>query len=115
MIDSRWDEEVDLLVAGAGAGAGGMTAALVGTIEGLDVILCEKSGQVGGTAATFAGSLWIPGNIESLNVDLHDSLDAAAKYLDFLVGEDADAELRTTYLQSGPGALAYLAERSDVK
>src|ERR1700738_4951071 len=113
MVDDRWDEETDLVV--AGAGAGGMTAALVGALEGLQVILCEKSDQVGGTAATSAGSLWIPGNSESRNVGLLDSPDDAATYLDCLIGEDPDRELRTTYLNSGPAALAYLAERSEVK
>ena len=39
--------EVDLLV--AGAGPAGMAAALVASLEGLDVLLCEKSDQVGGT------------------------------------------------------------------
>ena len=39
--------EVDLLV--AGAGPAGMTAALVASLQGLDVLVCEKSGQVGGT------------------------------------------------------------------
>ena len=34
----RWDVETDLLV--IGAGAAGMTAALVGALEGLKVILC---------------------------------------------------------------------------
>jgi succinate dehydrogenase/fumarate reductase flavoprotein subunit len=37
-----------------------MTAALVGAIEGLDVLLCEKTDQVGGTSATSAGTIWIP-------------------------------------------------------
>jgi succinate dehydrogenase/fumarate reductase flavoprotein subunit len=113
MLDRGWDEEVDLLV--AGGGAGGMTAALVAALEGLEVVLCEKSDQVGGTAATSAGSLWIPGNVESRRVGLHDSIDDAAKYLNCLIGDEADAELRTTYLESGPGALAYLAARSEVK
>jgi succinate dehydrogenase/fumarate reductase flavoprotein subunit len=113
VIDNRWDEEADLLV--AGAGAGGMTAALVARLEGLEVLLCEKSEQVGGTAATSAGSLWIPGNIESRDVGLHDSPDEAEKYLDRLIGEDADRELRKTYLESGPDVLTYLAEHSDVK
>ena len=44
-----------------GAGAGGMTAALVCALQGLDVLLCEKSGQVGGTTATSAGTIWVPG------------------------------------------------------
>ena len=113
MLDCPWEEEVDLLV--AGGGAGGMTAALVAALEGLEVMLCEKSDQIGGTAATSAGSLWIPGNVESRNIGLHDAPDDAMKYLECLIGEDADSELRTTYLESGPVALAYLAERSEVK
>ena len=55
--------EVDLLI--AGAGPAGMTAALVASLEGLDVLLCEKSDQVGGTGSTSAGTLWIPGNSQS--------------------------------------------------
>src|SRR3712207_1496846 len=63
VLEPAYDREVDLLV--AGAGAGGMAAALVAALEGLDVLLCEKSEQVGGTAATSAGTLWIPGNRQS--------------------------------------------------
>jgi len=113
MLDRPWEEEVDLLI--AGGGAGGMTAALVAALEGVEVMLCEKSDQIGGTAATSAGSLWIPGNVESRNIGLHDAPDDAMKYLECLIGEDADCDLRTTYLESGPVALAYLAERSEVK
>jgi len=47
-----WDREVDLLV--FGSGCGGMTAALVAANEGLDVLLCEKAGQLGGTTAISA-------------------------------------------------------------
>ncbi|WP_249140478.1 MULTISPECIES: FAD-binding protein [Bradyrhizobium] len=38
-VDRASDVETDLLV--FGAGAAGMTAALVGALEGLQVILCE--------------------------------------------------------------------------
>ena len=38
--DAIVEREVDLLV--AGAGSAGMAAALVASLEGLDVILCEK-------------------------------------------------------------------------
>ena len=55
--------EVDLLI--AGAGPAGMTAALVASLQGLRVLLCEKSDQVGGTGSTSAGTLWIPGNHQS--------------------------------------------------
>jgi flavin-dependent dehydrogenase len=40
-MDVIGDLEVDLLI--AGAGPAGMTAALVASLEGLDVLLCEKS------------------------------------------------------------------------
>jgi succinate dehydrogenase/fumarate reductase flavoprotein subunit len=55
--------EVDVLV--VGSGAAGMTAALVGRLEGLAVLLCEKSTQVGGTSATSAGTIWVPGTRQS--------------------------------------------------
>ena len=61
--DRNWDGETDLLI--VGAGVAGMTAALVGTLEGLQVVLCEKSDMVGGTTATSAGTVWIPGSRQS--------------------------------------------------
>jgi NADPH-dependent 2,4-dienoyl-CoA reductase/sulfur reductase-like enzyme len=65
------DREVDLLV--AGAGPAGMAVALVASLEGLDVLLCEKSDQVGGTGSTSAGTLWIPGNSQSRAAGINDS------------------------------------------
>ena len=65
------EREVDLLI--AGAGPAGMTAALVASLEGLDVLLCEKSDQVGGTGSTSAGTLWTPGNAQSKAADFGDS------------------------------------------
>ena len=85
MAQNDWDMETDLLV--AGAGPGGMTAALVAAIEGLDVIVCEKAEQAGGTGATSAGTLWIPGNRQSRDAGFDDSPDDAAKYLDSLIGD----------------------------
>ncbi len=105
--------EVDLLV--AGAGPAGMTAALVASLEGLDVLLCEKSEQVGGTGATSAGTLWIPGNHQSQAAGFDDSAEKAERYLDALIARTAGRELRTAFLQSGPEAIDYLAARTDVK
>lgn len=104
--------EVDLLV--CGAGAGGMAAALAGAVEGLEVLVCEKSGQVGGTSATSAGTLWIPGNTQSREAGFEDSAEEAARYLDALVGEEA-GELRAAYLGAGPRAIDYFGANSEVK
>ena len=106
------DREVDLLI--AGAGPAGMTAALVASLEGLDVLLCEKSDQVGGTGSTSAGTLWIPGNSESKIAGYNDSAEEAERYLDALIGHSINRELRTAFLRTGPAAIDYLSARTDV-
>ena len=105
--------EVDLLV--AGAGPAGMTAALIASLEGLSVLLCEKSEQVGGTGATAAGTLWIPGNHQSKAAGFDDSAEAAARYLDALIPGDARRDVRAAFLQTGPQAIDYLEARTDVQ
>ncbi len=107
------EQEVDLVI--AGAGPAGMAAALIGAIEGLDVVLCEKSDQVGGTGATSAGTLWIPGNHQSKAAGFADSAEAAEKYLVALAGETVDGKLRAAYLRTGPEAIDYLEAHSDVQ
>jgi glycine/D-amino acid oxidase-like deaminating enzyme len=110
--DRRWDSETDFLV--VGAGASGMTAALVGTLEGLRVILCEKSDMVGGTTATSAGSVWIPGSSQSRKAGVPDSIEAAKTYLAGLLGDEASDERLSAYLASGPAMLDYLERRTSV-
>ena len=112
-MDVSGDLEVDLLI--AGAGPAGMTAALIASLEGLNVLLCEKSNQVGGTGSTSAGTLWIPGNSQSRAAGFPDSAGAADRYLDALIGEGANRDIRNAYLQTGPAAIDYLCERSDVQ
>ncbi len=92
------NREVDLLI--AGAGPAGMAAALVASLEGLDVLLCEKSDQVGGTGSTSAGTLWIPGNSQSRAAGFSDSAEQADIYLSALIGEATTRELRNAYLQT---------------
>lgn len=108
--EDAWDREVDLLV--AGAGPGGMTAALVAALEGLDVLVCEKSQQVGGTGATSAGTLWIPGNSQNREAGFVDRADDAAAYLDALIGDGGADRRRRVYLDEGPKAIDDLVARS---
>src|SRR4029079_15208568 len=105
--------EIDLLV--VGAGPAGMTAALVASLEGLDVLICEKSDQVGGTGATSAGTLWIPGNSQSKAAGYDDSAEQADRYLSGLVGETTHRELRDAYLKGGPAVIDYLTARTEVQ
>ncbi len=107
------DREVDLLI--AGTGPAGMTAALVASLEGLDVLLCEKSDQVGGTGSTSAGTLWIPGNHQSRAAGFSDSAEQADAYLSALIGQATNRELRDAYLRTGPAAIDYLCAHTDVQ
>jgi succinate dehydrogenase/fumarate reductase flavoprotein subunit len=108
----RWDLEADLVV--IGAGAAGMTAALVGALEGLKTVLCEKSDMVGGTTATSAGTVWIPGSRQSKAAGLPDSIETAKTYLTAILGADAEDDCLAAYLATGPIVLDYLAERTSV-
>ncbi len=108
-----WGRSVDLLV--FGSGIGGLTAALVGALEGLDTLVCEKTGLIGGTTAVSAGAIWVPGNRQSGNPRPADDLEAAARYLDAEIGAQNEPELRAVCLASGPEVLDYLARRTEVR
>ena len=102
--------ETDLLV--IGAGAAGMTAALVGALEGLKVVICEKSDMVGGTTATSAGTVWIPGSRQSEAAGVPDSIEVAKTYLAAILGEDANDARLAAFLATGPAVLDYLAAKN---
>src|SRR5215510_10759827 len=108
----KWDREVDVLV--FGAGMGGMTATLVASLEGLDVLLCEKTDQVGGTTATSAGTVWIPGSSQAVRDGVPDHIEDAERFLAAEIGPRAEG-LRAAFLAAGPEALDYLEARSEVK
>jgi succinate dehydrogenase/fumarate reductase flavoprotein subunit len=108
-----WDEEVDLLV--IGAGAAGMTAALVGSIEGLRTLVCEKTATVGGTTSTSAGTVWIPGSNQSRKAGIPDPMEDARRYLRAVVGTEGDNERLAAFLASGPLVLDYLETHTGVR
>jgi succinate dehydrogenase/fumarate reductase flavoprotein subunit len=108
-----FDESVDLLV--LGAGAGGMTAALTGAIAGLSVLLCEKTDMVGGTSATSGGTAWVPGTALSAAAGVPDRIEDAERFLRHVVGNRGGDELRAAFLASGAAAIAELEANSEVR
>ena len=110
---SGFDAETDLLV--IGAGAGGMTAALTGAIAGLEVILCEKTGQVGGTTSTSGGTTWVPGTELARKAGVPDPVEEAAAFLRHVVGNRGGDDLRAAFLASGAEAIAELEAKSEVR
>ncbi len=112
ITEPGWTGDVDLLV--IGAGAAGMTAALVGALEGLRVTLCEKTDMVGGTTSTSGGTVWIPGSSQSVKAGVPDSISAARTFLDAVIGARGGEAERRAFLDAGPKALDYLEARSDL-
>lgn len=104
--NSHWDKEVDLLV--LGAGAAGLSAALTGTSEGLDVLLAEKTEYIGGTTAYSAGTCWIPNNHFQREDGITDDREKVERYLDAVVGDKADKTMRMAYVDNGPKMLKYM-------
>lgn len=106
------NQEFDLIV--LGAGAAGMTAALVAHLQGLKVLLIEKSSYVGGTTSTSAGTIWIPGNRQSLDAGYQDTPSLAKQYMDALIGDDDPSGIRQAYLDTAPAVVDYLEANSEV-
>lgn len=112
-VTSTWDEEIDLLV--VGAGAGGMTAALTGALRGLEVLLCEKTEMVGGITSTSGGTLWIPGTQLSVEAGVPDTTEDAARFLKAVVGERGGEEIREAFLEAGPRVVEELQAKTAVQ
>jgi len=108
-----WDAEYDLVV--LGAGAGGMTAALTGAIEGLRVLVVESSRRIGGTTARSSGTVWIPDNPHMRRAGMNGDAEAARRYLEALARGRADPALIDAFLREGPRMIEYLESRTDVR
>lgn len=112
-MSADWDEEIDFLV--FGSGAGGMAAAVVAAVEGLSVLVCEKSELLGGTTATSGGAIWVPGSTHSKQTAQPSDIESARDYLDGEVGDYGDPSVRHAFLQTGAEALDYFDARTEVR
>ncbi|NKC30497.1 FAD-dependent oxidoreductase [Falsiroseomonas selenitidurans] len=99
----------DLVV--LGAGGAGMAAALFAALDGLRVLLVERTEFLGGTTAFSAATTWIP---NTQHAGEGDSPAQAARFLDATVGNHAPAALRRAFLEAGPQAIARLEAETEV-
>lgn len=111
--EDQWDDAFDIIV--LGAGAGGMTAALVAAAQGLKPLLVEASGAVGGTTAFSSGTTWIPDNPHMRRLGMTGDAEEAMVYLDALVSGRADRSLRQAFVSHGPCMVEFLEEHSEVR
>lgn len=107
-----FDREVDWLV--AGAGAAGMTGAVVAHQLGGSVLVVEKEPVYGGTTAKSGGVAWIPANDQQADAGVNDSAEEAYAYIKGLVGESvADARVRAYAVRAGE-MLRFMMQHSHV-
>ena len=100
-----WNEEVDVLVAGAGAG---LTGAYTAAREGLSVIVAEATDKFGGTTAYSGGGIWYPCNPVLQRTGTGDTIEKALTYYHAVVGDRTPRELQDTYVRRGPELIEYL-------
>ena len=70
--------------------------------------------MVGGTTATSAGTVWIPGSRQSEAAGVPDSIASAKTYLAAILGEDANDARLAAFLATGPAMLDYLQQKTSV-
>src|SRR5471032_1447594 len=109
----NWDREVDVII--MGAGAAGMTAAIVAKNEGLVPLVLEKTDQVGGTSAWSVGMMWFVDSAPMQAAGFKDSFDKARKYFAETVGASVDRSLQEAYIREGRAALDYMLRNSELE
>ncbi|GAA2727488.1 FAD-binding protein [Actinocorallia aurantiaca] len=107
MVNSveSWDEHVDVIVAGSGAGA--MAGALAAAAGGLRTVVLEKTPLLGGTSAYSGAAIWLPGSQVQERDGAGDSTESARTYLKALLGEE-NSEYREVFLATAPEVVAFL-------
>jgi Succinate dehydrogenase/fumarate reductase, flavoprotein subunit len=76
---SEWDAVADVVV--VGAGAAGLTAAVIAASRGCSVIVLEKAEHPGGTTAKSSGTTWIPDNPLMRKLALPDEREPAIRLM----------------------------------
>jgi 3-oxosteroid 1-dehydrogenase len=108
-----FDQDVDLLV--VGSGAGGLTAALRAAQGGAKVLVIEKGALWGGTSATSGGGIWIPGSHLAAAAGHPDDLEDAFGYIRALTADNVtDVQIRA-YVDTAHKMLAWVEAKAGTR
>ncbi len=113
MAAPSWDQEVDILV--VGSGAGGLLAAVMAATQHAEVLILEKTAEFGGSSATSGGGIWIPNSHLASAAGHQDSPEEAFQYIRSLSAANVpDANIRA-YVREAPRMLRWLEEQTPVR
>ncbi|MBC2666838.1 FAD-dependent oxidoreductase [Novosphingobium flavum] len=98
--------DCDLLV--IGSGAAGLSAAATAASLGLDVIVAERAGQLGGTTAWSGGWMWLPRNRHARDAGITEDIAEPRRYLAAVLGSRFDAARVDAFLAAAPEAVDFL-------
>ena len=105
-----WDMETDFVV--CGSGGAGLAGALAAALDGLEVLVLEKSDLIGGTTALSGGGVWIPCNRHMGESGVEDGREDALRYLQACVGGAAEPEMLETLVDVGQQAIRDFEDRA---
>lgn len=111
----RWGREDVKDVVILGAGAAGLTAAILAHDKGASVLVIERTDKVGGTTAVSGGGVWIPMNHHMHEVGAEDSREEALAYCKAIAMGKVAADLIETFVDTAPRMLRYLEERTPLR
>ncbi|WP_425053467.1 FAD-dependent oxidoreductase [Psychromarinibacter sp. S121] len=106
-------ETCDVLI--VGSGAGGLSAALTAAHAGLDVIVAEKTSQIGGTTAWSGGWLWVPRNPLAIAAGIVEPIDGPLDYLSHEIGNHVRDPRVMAFLENGPEMVGFFQDISAVE
>lgn len=106
-------ETADVIVVGSGAGA--LVAANAAALAGAEVIVLERSGQLGGGSALSTGLLFVPHHPWMKDTGIDDSRDDALTYLRQLNRGFAPDDVLETYLDRSREMVEWVQESTPLR
>lgn len=105
-----WDQEVDVLV--VGSGAGGLLSALVAAENGASVLVIEKEPLWGGTSATSGAGIWIPASDQAREAGFEDDPEDAFTYVRALSADNVPDENIRAYVENAAPMLRWMGKHT---
>jgi 3-oxosteroid 1-dehydrogenase len=113
MVTPAWDQEMDILV--VGSGAGGLLAAVLAVSQHSRVLVIEKTAEFGGSSATSGGGIWIPNSHLAAAAGQQDSPEEAFQYIRSLSAPNVPDENIRAFVREAPQMLRWLEENTPVR